>query len=97
MSSDIEHSSLPISVARLGSSVVIVPTESWWDARGRLLAGGDECELFTFLRDMDPVFTLRFPDGSAVEVTVTPAGDRRFTLAEHTDPRRRQAGHRTGL
>ena len=75
-------------------SVVITATESGWDARGELLASDDECELFTFLGDIDPVFTLRFQDGSTVQVTLTPAGDRRFTLTEYTGPASRQAGHR---
>jgi hypothetical protein len=78
-------------------SVVITTAESGWNARGQLLASDDERKVFTFLRDMDPVFTLRFQDGSTIQVTLTPAGDRQFTLAEYTGPADRQAGHRTGL
>ena len=68
------------------ASVVITPTESGWDAHGQLLAsyveGEGEVELFTFLRDIDPVFRLRFEDGSTFQVTLTETGDRRFTLTE---------------
>jgi hypothetical protein len=77
-------------------SVVITPTGSGWDARGELLASDDERELFTFLCDMDPVFTLRFHDSSTVQVTLTPTGDRRCTLSEQTGPASRQVGHNTG-
>jgi hypothetical protein len=61
------------------ASVVITATESGWDAHGQLLASDDERESFTFLRDMDPVFTLRFEDGSTVQVTLTKTGDRQFS------------------
>jgi hypothetical protein len=77
-------------------SVVITPTGSGWDARGELLASDDERELFTFLGHMDPVFTLRFQDSSTVQVTLTPTGDRRFTLTEYAGSASRQADHNTG-
>ncbi|MBG6100544.1 MULTISPECIES: hypothetical protein [Micromonospora] len=33
--------------------------------------------------DLDPVFTLRFADGDAIDVTVRPSADhRRFTLTQ---------------
>lgn len=82
------------------ASVVITPTESGWDAHGHLLAGDDEHVFFTFLRDMDPVFTLRFEDGSTFQVTLTETGDRQFTLTEYAGPAlpaRRQASLRIDL
>jgi hypothetical protein len=51
-------------------------------------------EVFAFLHDMDPVFTLRFQDGSAVQVTLTPADDRRFALTGYSGPASRQTGYR---
>lgn len=78
-------------------AVVITPTRSGWDARGELLASDDERVLFTFLGDMDPVFTLRFQDSSTMEVTLTPTGDRRFTLTEYAGSARRRAGQHTDL
>jgi hypothetical protein len=46
---------------------------------------------------MDPVFTLRFQNGSTVQVTLTPTGDQRFTLTEYTGPASRQIVHRIDL
>lgn len=62
-------------------SVVITPTETGWDAHGRLVNDHDR-EGLAFLCELDPVFTLRFHDGSTVEVTLTPADDFQFTLTE---------------
>jgi hypothetical protein len=63
-------------------SVVITPTEMGWDAYGHLIHDGDQ-EGFAFLCDLDPVFTLRFQDGSTFDVTVIPTDDQRFALAEY--------------
>ena len=58
----------------LGSAeiaVVITATGGGWDARGHLLSDDDEeREGFVFLCDLDPVFMLRFEDGSTIPVTV---------------------------
>jgi hypothetical protein len=62
-------------------SVVITPTKTGWDAHGQLISD-DERETLAFLGDVDPVFTLRFQDGSTTQVILTPTDDRRFTLAE---------------
>jgi hypothetical protein len=77
-------------------SVVITPAGPGWDAHGQLVSD-DEREVFAFLCDMDPVFTLRFQDGGTVQVTLTPTGDRRFTLTEYTGPASRQIDHRIDL
>ncbi|PYC75296.1 hypothetical protein C7C45_03300 [Micromonospora arborensis] len=77
-------------------SVVITPTETGWDAHGQLISdlSDDDREGFIFLCDMSPVFTLRFQDGSTVEVTVTPTDDDRFTLTEYTGPADIQVDYR---
>ncbi|HEX5598654.1 MAG TPA: hypothetical protein VFX61_21940 [Micromonosporaceae bacterium] len=69
-------------------TVVITTNDAGWDAQGRLASGTDEDrDGFAFLCDLDPVFTLRFEDGSTVDVAVHPADDhRRFTLTEYADP-----------
>jgi hypothetical protein len=65
-------------------AVVITATGTGWDAHGRLVSNDDEDrEGFAFLCDLDPVFTLRFDDESALAVTVHPTdGHRRFALTE---------------
>jgi hypothetical protein len=82
----------------LGSAevhVVITAGDAGWDAYGHLITGQDEeRDGFAFLCDLDPVFTLRFADESAIAVTVHPADDRhRFTLTEYTGPVRRPIDH----
>jgi hypothetical protein len=74
-------------------SVVITPTETGWDAHGQLVSDEDQ-EGFAFLCDLDPVFTLRFEDGSTIAVTVIPAGGHhRFTLTEYTGPAHRSVSY----
>jgi len=64
-------------------SVVIMSAKTGWDAHGQLINDAER-EALAFLRDMDPVFTLRFRDGSTTQVTLTLTDDRRFTLADYT-------------
>jgi hypothetical protein len=77
-------------------SVVITPIETGWDAHGQLV-NDDEREPFAFLCDLDSVFTLRFHDGSTIQVTLTPTDDRRFTLTEYTGPVNRPIDYRIDL
>jgi hypothetical protein len=77
-------------------SVVITPIETGWDAHGRLIHD-DEPKPLAFLCDMDPVFTLRFQDGSTVQVTLTLDDDHRFTLTEYTGPATRPVDYRIDL
>jgi hypothetical protein len=77
-------------------SVMITPTETGWDAHGRLTRD-DELEPLAFLCDMDPVFTLRFQDGSTVPVTLTLTCGHQFTLTEYTGPTTRQVDYRIDL
>ena len=46
---------------------------------------------------MDPVFTLRFQDGSTVPVTLTLTCGHQFTLTEYTGPTTRQVDYRIDL
>jgi hypothetical protein len=63
-------------------AVVISAAEAGWDAVGHLV-NDDDLDGFEFLRDLGPVFSLRFSDESTISVTVNPADDRtRFTLTE---------------
>lgn len=85
---------------RLGSINVLVrvtATVAGWEAHGHL-TNDEELDDFVFLRDLDPVFTLRFEDGSTVAVIVHPGPDhRRFTLTEYTGPVLRQVDNRFDL
>ncbi|MGW1449723.1 hypothetical protein ACWCO3_15760 [Micromonospora sp. NPDC002411] len=67
--------------------VVIVTAGTGWAAHGRLLSDDDdEREGSAFLCDLDPVFVLRFEDGSTVDVTVHPTdGHHRFALTEYDE------------
>jgi hypothetical protein len=69
-------------------AVVISASGADWGARGRLISDEDkEREGFAFLCGVDPVFALRFEDGSTVWVTVHPSNDHgQFTLTEYTGP-----------
>ena len=78
------------------ASAVITPVEGGWDAHGQLI-NDDEREALSFLCAMDPVFTLRFQDGSTVQVILTPIDDRRFTFTEDTGPADRQVDCRIDL
>ncbi|SNY58128.1 hypothetical protein [Paractinoplanes atraurantiacus] len=60
-----------------------------WHAHGRLADEADQ-EGFAFLCALDPIFTLRFEEGSGIAVTVRPTDDhRQFTLHEYTGPPQR--------
>lgn len=74
----------------------IAPTEAGWMAHVELVNGNDQ-EAFMFLCDLDPVFTLRFRDGSTVDVAATPTNDRQATLVEYLGPAHRQITHRLDL
>lgn len=58
----------------LGSAevtVVITASDAEWNAQAQLISDDDdEREGFVFLCDLDPVFTLRFGDGSTIPVMV---------------------------
>ncbi|MFE9694470.1 hypothetical protein [Micromonospora sp. NPDC005806] len=79
--------------------VVIAAATGGWEADGRLVSDSDEDrDAFAFLCELDPVFTLRFEDESAVAVTVHPAdGHRRFSLIEYTGPVQRSVVNRIAL
>ncbi|GHJ17676.1 MULTISPECIES: hypothetical protein [unclassified Micromonospora] len=64
--------------------VVITTTEAGWAADGCLVdTTDDEREYLDLLCDLDPVFTLRFDDGSMAEVVVhSTDGHDRFRLTE---------------
>jgi hypothetical protein len=78
------------STTRLGSIEVEleVGATDAGEARGRLVADGfGTLEDFEFLCSLDPVFSLRFADGSMVAVRVAATSDRReVTLHEHDGP-----------
>jgi hypothetical protein len=80
-------------------AVVIATAAAGWVADGRLVNESDEVrEAFAFLCELDPVFTLRFEDESAVAVTVHPTdGHRRFRLSEYTGPVQRSVDIRIAL
>jgi hypothetical protein len=80
--------------------VVIAPTDQGWTAHGELIigsAGGDVRDGFAFLCDLDPVFTLRFKDGSTIQVTITRTDQERFTLAEYTGQAYRQINYHADI
>ncbi len=86
----------------LGSAdiaVVIAATPAGWDARGHLVSNDDdEREGFAFLCDLDPVFMLRFEDGSTVPATVHSLDEEgRFVLTEYTGPAQRSIDQRVKL
>jgi hypothetical protein len=78
------------SSTRLGSvevAVTITAEAAGWQAHGRLIGvGPEDREGFAFLCELDPVFTLRFTDGSTFAVVVHPAENDRFSLTEYTRP-----------
>lgn len=69
-------------------AVTITENGAGWDAQGDLISRDDAVrEGFAFLCDLDPVFELRFEDGSTVGVNVEPTGaPTRFALTEYTGP-----------
>ncbi|MET7808322.1 hypothetical protein [Micromonospora chersina] len=77
-------------------TVDIAATDAGWRARGRLVSDEDQ-EAFGFLSDLDPVFLLRFEDGSTVAVTVHPKGLRDFSLTEYAGSLRRSVENRVAL
>jgi hypothetical protein len=76
-------------------SVTVSTDTAGWSAHGRLLDADDQAlEGFAFLCDLDPVFTLRFPDNGTISVTVHPAPEPgHFTLTEHIGPTSRPITH----
>lgn len=64
--------------------VVVAATASGWRARARVVGGtADELEGLALLCEVDPLFTLRLGDGSAVPVEVRVAGqDGELVLTE---------------
>jgi hypothetical protein len=78
-------------LASVEVTVVIAPTPGGWDAHGHLISDSDEDrDGFAFLCQLDPVFLLRFEDGSTVSVTVDLVDETgRFTLTEYTGPAQR--------
>lgn len=64
-------------------SAVIASTSDGWDAHAYLV-NPDNRKTFGFLHGLDPLFTLRFQDGSTIPVTVTLTGDR-LTLTEQAE------------
>jgi hypothetical protein len=80
-------------------AVVITASCTGWEAHGHLISHDDAVrEGFAFLCDLDPVFELRFEDGTTVGVNVQPADERgRFALTEYTGPDWRQVAHQTEL
>ncbi|BCJ48034.1 hypothetical protein GCM10010168_23930 [Actinoplanes ianthinogenes] len=81
----------------LGSAavdVVITASDAGWDARARLVSDDDdERDGFAFLCDLDPVFTLRFEDGSTIPVMVQVGSNDRITLAQYAGPAHRSIDH----
>ncbi|MFF4892907.1 hypothetical protein [Micromonospora chersina] len=77
-------------------AVVAALTDAGWRARGRLVSDEDR-ETIAFLNDLDPVFLLRFEDGSTVPVTVHPDGHRDVILTEYAGPLRRSVENRIVL
>ena len=72
------------SATNLGGIAVsaeIRSNQAGWDAHGHLINPGDR-EALVLLHDLDPVFTLRFPDGSTIPVAVS-LTDGRIILTEH--------------
>jgi hypothetical protein len=72
-------------------AVVVAAAGSDWTAQGRLIIEDDDArDGFVFLCELDPVFTLKFDDGSTVLVTVHDVEEcgRRFHLTEYGGPER---------
>ncbi len=85
----------------LGSAevtVVITASDTEWNAQAELISeGDDEREGFAFLCDLDPVFTLRFEDGSAIPVMVHRDSDDLIKLTQYIGPTHRPIGHQIDL
>jgi hypothetical protein len=86
-------------LASVEIAVVIAAADSGWTAEGRLISEDEEeRDGFAFLRDMDPVFILRFDDESMIAVTVHPPDDSGwFALTEHAGPTHRPINHRVEI
>lgn len=80
-------------------AATITASGAGWEAHGHLISHDDAVrEGFAFLCDLDPVFELRFEDGSTVGVIVQPTdAPTGFTLTEYTGSDRRQVAHQTDL
>jgi len=73
------------------ATVTITSTAGGWHAAGRLLTDdSDEREGFAFLCALDPVWSLRFDDGSTITANVELLDDpSEFRLTEYTGPTQR--------
>ncbi|MGW4465414.1 hypothetical protein [Micromonospora sp. NPDC004704] len=67
-------------------TVVISTSEAGWEATAHLVED-DDLQGFEILRDLDPLFSLRFADDSTIPVTVCPLDNNGvgFTLSEYRD------------
>jgi hypothetical protein len=72
----------PVTAAAVDVEAVITAEPGGWTARGRLVRPGDD-EGFRMFLELDPLFTLAFEDGGAVEVLVRDLDDDgRFVMVE---------------
>ncbi len=79
-------------------AVDIAAAGAGWRAHGQLFSDdGAQREWFTLLCGMDPVFLLKFDDGSSIAVTVQLGEDDQFALTEYTGPTHRPINHQIDL
>ncbi|BCJ35742.1 hypothetical protein Athai_32450 [Actinocatenispora thailandica] len=71
------------NLAGIAVSAVIASTSDGWDAHAYLV-NPDDRKTFAFLYGLDPLFMLRFQDGSTIPVTATLTDDR-LTLTEQAE------------
>ncbi|RZU54306.1 hypothetical protein EV385_6256 [Krasilnikovia cinnamomea] len=85
----------------LGSAevtVVITASDTEWNAQAQLISeDDDERDGFAFLCDLDPVFTLRFEDGSTIPVMVHRDSDDLIKLTQRIGPTHRSIDHQIDL
>lgn len=80
----------PITVlASAETQITITRSGNAWSARGQLTNDEDR-EGFDFLCNLDPVFSLRFQDGSTITVSVHPLDNDQFDLTEYAGPTQRK-------
>jgi hypothetical protein len=86
-------------LASVEVAVVIAAADTGWAGEGHLTSDDDEeHDGFDFLRDMDPVFNLRFDDGNTIAVTVHPPDDNGlFARTEYTGSPHRPISHRVKI
>jgi hypothetical protein len=75
------------------ATVTITSAADGWHANGRLLTDdSEEREGFAFFCALDPVWSLRFEDGSTITVNVQLLDDpSEFQLTEYTGPTQRHS------